>query len=89
MTLFATLPGGPDGGLGSLRQALGELLQQLQPFAVQRAQRPALAALGGQRQPVRQQDGEEVEMELPSARQCPELTAQLSQIVGPWGFIGA
>ncbi len=43
----------------------------------------------GVRLSIRQQDGEEVEMELPSARQCPELTAQLSQIVGPWGFIGA
>jgi len=27
MSLFATLPGGPDGGLDSLRQALAELLQ--------------------------------------------------------------
>ncbi|HET8945022.1 MAG TPA: DNA polymerase III subunit alpha [Dehalococcoidia bacterium] len=43
----------------------------------------------GVRLSIRQRDGEEVEMELPSARQCPELTAQLSQIVGPWGFVGA
>ncbi|HSP55513.1 MAG TPA: OB-fold nucleic acid binding domain-containing protein, partial [Dehalococcoidia bacterium] len=43
----------------------------------------------GVRLSIKQRDGEEVEMELPSARQCPELTAQLSQIVGPWGFVGA
>ena len=44
---------------------------------------------GGVRLSIRQRDGEEVEMELPNARRCPELTAQLSQIVGPWGFVGA
>jgi len=38
---------------------------------------------------IRQRDGEEVEMELPGARKCPELTAQLTDIVGPWGFVGA
>ena len=43
----------------------------------------------GVRLSIRQRDGEEVEMELPSARQCPELTAQLSQIIGPWGIVGA
>ncbi|HET9476700.1 MAG TPA: DNA polymerase III subunit alpha, partial [Dehalococcoidia bacterium] len=44
---------------------------------------------GGVRLSIRQRDGEEVEMELPSARRCPELTAQLSQIVGAWGYVGA
>lgn len=38
---------------------------------------------------IRQRDGEEVEMELPTARYCPELTQRLGDIVGPWGMVGA
>jgi hypothetical protein len=38
---------------------------------------------------IRQRDGEEVEMELPSARYCPELTQLLGQIIGPWGTVRA
>jgi DNA polymerase-3 subunit alpha len=37
---------------------------------------------------IRQRDGEEVQMELPRARYCPELTRALSDIVGPWGTVG-
>ncbi|MEE8369213.1 MAG: DNA polymerase III subunit alpha, partial [Dehalococcoidia bacterium] len=36
---------------------------------------------------IRQRDGEEVELELPRARQCPELSQRLGEIVGPWGQI--
>jgi DNA polymerase-3 subunit alpha len=38
---------------------------------------------------IRQTDGAEVEMELPSARHCPELTRRLSDILGPWGNVYA
>lgn len=38
---------------------------------------------------IRQRDGREVEMELPGARHCPELRQRLSEIVGPWGAVGA
>ncbi len=37
---------------------------------------------------IRQRNGEEVEMELPRARYCPELTQRLGEIVGPWGTVG-
>ncbi len=36
---------------------------------------------------IRQQDGAEVEMELPRARYCPELAQRLGDIVGPWGMV--
>jgi len=38
---------------------------------------------------IRQSNGAEVEMELPSARYCPELTRLLGDIVGPWGNVFA
>ncbi|MBI2912517.1 MAG: DNA polymerase III subunit alpha, partial [Chloroflexi bacterium] len=38
---------------------------------------------------VRQRDGEEVELELPRARQCPELAQRLGEIVGDWGRVWA
>lgn len=38
---------------------------------------------------IRQVDGAEVDMELPSARHCPELTRRLSEILGPWGSVYA
>ena len=38
---------------------------------------------------IRQRDGEEVAMELPRARYCPELEQRLGEIVGPWGTVGA
>jgi DNA polymerase-3 subunit alpha len=38
---------------------------------------------------IRQRDGEQVDMELPRARYCPELERALSDIVGPWGHVGA
>jgi hypothetical protein len=38
---------------------------------------------------IQQRDGEQVEMELPRARYCPELEQRLGQIVGPWGTVGA
>jgi DNA polymerase-3 subunit alpha len=44
---------------------------------------------GAVRLAIRQRDGEEVEMELPSARYCPELTQLLGEIVGPWGTVQA
>jgi DNA polymerase-3 subunit alpha len=44
---------------------------------------------GAVRLAIRQRDGEEVEMELPSARYCPELTQLLGEIVGPWGTVHA
>jgi DNA polymerase-3 subunit alpha len=36
---------------------------------------------------IRQRDGEQVEMELPRVRYCPELTQRLGDIVGPWGTV--
>jgi len=36
---------------------------------------------------IRQRDGAEVVMELPSVRACPELTQLLGDIVGPWGAV--
>jgi hypothetical protein len=44
---------------------------------------------GSVRLAIRQRDGEEVEMELPSARYCPELTQLLGEIIGPWGTVRA
>ena len=38
---------------------------------------------------IRQTDGEAVEMELPPARHCPELTRRLGDILGPWGNVYA
>ncbi len=38
---------------------------------------------------IRQRGGEEVAMELPRARYCPELEQRLGEIVGPWGTVGA
>jgi DNA polymerase-3 subunit alpha len=38
---------------------------------------------------IRQLDGHEVEMELPGARRCPELTSLLGEIVGDWGTVYA
>jgi len=37
---------------------------------------------------IRQRDGAEVEMDLPRARPCPELTQALGDIVGPFGYVG-
>ena len=37
---------------------------------------------------IRQRDGDQVEMELPRARYCPELERALSDIMGPWGTVG-
>ena len=36
---------------------------------------------------IRQRNGEEVVMELPPVRACPELTQLLGDIVGPWGAV--
>ncbi len=36
---------------------------------------------------IRQSDGAQVEMDLPPARCCPELTRLLGDIVGPWGNV--
>ena len=36
---------------------------------------------------IRQSDGAQVEMELPPARYCAELTRLLGDIVGPWGNV--
>ena len=36
---------------------------------------------------VRQRDGEEVAMELPTVSPSPELTRRLSEIIGPWGAV--
>jgi DNA polymerase-3 subunit alpha len=36
---------------------------------------------------IRQVDGAAVDLELPSARTCPELTNRLSEILGPWGSV--
>jgi DNA polymerase-3 subunit alpha len=44
---------------------------------------------GDVRLSIRQRDGAEVEMELPKARYCPELTQLLGDIVGPWGTVRA
>ena len=38
---------------------------------------------------IRQRDGEEVQLELPRVRCCPELRQRLGEIVGPWGMVGA
>jgi DNA polymerase-3 subunit alpha len=38
---------------------------------------------------IQQRDGEQVDMELPRARYCPELEQRLGQIIGPWGSVGA
>ncbi len=37
---------------------------------------------------IRQRDGAEVELDLPPARPCPELTQALGDIVGPFGYVG-
>ncbi len=37
---------------------------------------------------IRQRDGEEVELELPRARYCAELSQRLGEIVGDWGMVG-
>jgi hypothetical protein len=37
---------------------------------------------------VRQSDGQEVELALPSARACPELVERLAEVVGEQGRIG-
>jgi DNA polymerase-3 subunit alpha len=37
---------------------------------------------------IRQRGGDEVELELPRARHCPELQRALTDIVGPWGSVG-
>ena len=44
---------------------------------------------GAVRLTILQRDGEEIEMELPSARHSVELTQRLGEIVGPWGSVGA
>jgi DNA polymerase-3 subunit alpha len=44
---------------------------------------------GAVRLAIRQRDGEQIEMELPPARYCPELTQRLGDIIGPWGTVGA
>jgi len=36
---------------------------------------------------VRQSDGQEVELALPSARACPELVARLGRVVGERGKV--
>ena len=38
---------------------------------------------------IRQRNGEVVELELPRARRCSELSQRLGEIVGSWGGIGA
>jgi DNA polymerase III subunit alpha len=38
---------------------------------------------------IRQLDGRQVEMELPAARRCDELTRLLGDITGPWGNVYA
>jgi DNA polymerase-3 subunit alpha len=38
---------------------------------------------------IRQRDGDQVDLEMPSARYCPELTQRLGEIVGPWGTVVA
>jgi DNA polymerase-3 subunit alpha len=38
---------------------------------------------------IRQRSGDEVAMELPRARYCPELEQRLGEIVGPWGTVTA
>jgi hypothetical protein len=38
---------------------------------------------------IKQLNGEEVEMELPAARRCEELTLELGQIIGPLGGVYA
>ncbi len=37
---------------------------------------------------IQQRDGEQVDMELPRARYCPELEYRLGEIIGPWGTVG-
>jgi len=38
---------------------------------------------------IRQVDGAAIDLELPPARYCPELTSRLSEILGPWGSVVA
>ncbi|MEE8347194.1 MAG: DNA polymerase III subunit alpha, partial [Dehalococcoidia bacterium] len=38
---------------------------------------------------IRQRNGEQVQLELPRARYCPELERLLGDIVGPWGTVGS
>jgi hypothetical protein len=44
---------------------------------------------GAVRLTILQRDGEQIEMELPSARYCEELTRSLGDILGPLGSVGA
>jgi DNA polymerase-3 subunit alpha len=44
---------------------------------------------GAVRLTILQRDGEEIEMELPSARHSVELRQRLGEIVGSWGSVGA
>jgi DNA polymerase-3 subunit alpha len=37
---------------------------------------------------IRQQNGEEVDLELPAVTPSPELARRLTDIVGPWGHVG-
>ena len=64
----------PDGDDERLRALLGVLKDY--------------TGQGEVRLAIRQRNGAEVEMELPPARPCPELTALLGDIVGPWGMVG-
>jgi DNA polymerase III alpha subunit len=82
----------PDNGPGRLRIVLEETNDHEEDEERLRSLVNALREYEGEgavHLSIRQRDGEQVEMELPRARYCPELEQRLGEIVGPWGTVGA
>ncbi len=82
----------PDNGPGRLRIVLEETDDHEEDEERLRSLVNALREYEGEgavHLSIRQRDGEQVEMELPRARYCPELEQRLGEIVGPWGTVGA
>src|SRR5438132_920806 len=83
-------PASPDAGPSALSIVLEETDDE---DGDQERLRALLATIGDYsgeaeaRLAIRQRDGEEVVMELPSVRYCSELTQLLGDIVGPWGAV--
>ncbi|TET94621.1 MAG: DNA polymerase III subunit alpha, partial [Dehalococcoidia bacterium] len=82
----------PDNGPGALRIVLEETDDHEEDEERLRSLGNALREDEGEgavHLSIRQRDGEQVQLELPRARYCPELEQRLGEIVGPWGTVGA
>lgn len=80
----------PGAGAATLRIVLEETDDPEGDHERLRALLEAVREFAGEseaRLSIRQRDGEEVEMELPRVRYCPELAQRLDDIVGPWGAV--